>query len=93
MDTHELDDMPSDIYFWINDEIDGGYLDPFIQYYRDKAKTRSVEEHQEIFKNKEDFINGFTLAIAYLHHERFTLEELRWVRIAMSVALARALTS
>lgn len=82
-----LENMPPDIYFWIQDEIDGGDLDPFITYYVDRAK-----EKEGLFRDKADFINGFTLAVAYLNHERFTLEELRWVRIAMSVALNEALT-
>ena len=78
-----LADMPPNIYFWIHDEIDGGDLDPFINYYA---------ERNELFQNKVDFINAFTLAVAYLHHERFTIEELKWVRVAMSAALAQALT-
>ena len=78
-----LADMPPDIYFWIQDEIDGGDLDPFMAYYAGRA---------ELFQNKVDFINGFTLAVAYLNHERFTIEELRWVRIAMSTALGKVLT-
>ena len=77
-------DMPPDIYFWIHDEIDGGDLDPFIHYYA---------AHAELFQNKVDFINGFTLAVAYLHHEQFTLDELKWVRIATSALLAKILTS
>lgn len=80
-----LADMPPDIYFWIHDEIDGGDLDPFITYYANRAV-------EGLFQNKADFINGFTLAVAYLNHERFTIEELRWVRIAMSTALAKVLT-
>ena len=79
-----LADMPPNIYFWIHDEIDGGDLDPFIAYYA---------SHGELFHNKVDFINGFTLAVAYLHHERFTIEELKWVRIATSALLAKILTS
>ena len=78
-----LADMPPEIYFWIQDEIDGGDLDPFIAYYA---------QRNDLFQNKEDFINGFTLAVAYLHHERFTTEELAWVRIAMSAALINVLT-
>ena len=80
-----LADMPPDIYFWIHDEIDGGDLDPFITYYANRAV-------EGLFLYKADFINGFTLAVAYLNHERFTIEELRWVRIAMSTALAKVLT-
>ena len=78
-----LEDMPPNIYFWINDEIDGGDLDPFIRYYMGRA---------ELFQNKVDFINGFTLAVAYLHHEQLTLDELKWSRIAMSALLANLLT-
>ena len=80
-----LADMPPNIYFWIHDEIDGGDLDPFMGYYANRAK-------EELFQNKADFINGFTLAVAYIHRERFTIEELRWVRIAMSTAFANILT-
>lgn len=93
MDIHEfLENMPSELYFWLHDEVDGGDLEPFIMYYQNRAKERIVEEHQGLFTNKEDFINGFTLAIAYSHHERFTLEELRWIRMAMSLMLAPILT-
>ena len=79
-----LADMPPEIYFWIQDEIDGGDLDPFIAYYA---------ERNALFQNKVDFINGFTLAVAYLHHEQFTIEELKWVRVATSALLATILTS
>ena len=79
-----LENMPPEIYFWIQDEIDGGDLDPFIAYYA---------QRNALFHNKVDFINGFTLAVAYLHHERFTIEELKWVRIATSALLAKILTS
>ena len=78
-----LENMPPEIYFWIQDEIDGGDLDPFIAYYA---------QRNNLFQNKEDFINGFTLAVAYLHHERFTTEELAWVRMAISAALINVLT-
>ena len=78
-----LENMPPEIYFWIQDEIDGGDLDPFIAYYA---------QRNNLFQNKQDFINGFTLAVAYLHHERFTTEELAWVRMAMSAALINVLT-
>ena len=78
-----LENMPPEIYFCIQDEIDGGDLDPFIAYYA---------QRNNLFQNKEDFINGFTLAVAYLHHERFTTEELAWVRMAMSAALINVLT-
>ena len=93
MDIHEfLENMPPDLYFWLHDEVDGGDLEPFIMYYQNRANARSVKEHQELFKIKEDFINGFTLAIAYAHHERFTIEELRWIRMAMSLRLNQILT-
>ena len=83
--SDDVSQMPPDIYFWIHDEIDGGDLDPFIGYYEERAK-------EGLFRNKADFINGFTLAVAYLNHRHFTVEELRWVRIAMSTALAKVLT-
>ena len=82
-DDH-LSDMPPEIYFWINDDIDGGDLEPFLGYYAMK---------KDLYQNKVDFINGFTLAVAYLHHEKFSLKDLKWIRIAMSTALVKALTS
>ena len=48
---------------------------------------------KDLYQNKVDFINGFTLAVAYLHHEKFSLKDLKWIRIAMSTALVKALTS
>lgn len=75
-----IDGMPSDIYWWVHDELDGGDLKPFVESYGDQQ-----------YQNKVDFINGFTLAIAYLNQEQFTREELAWVRIAMSTALVNTL--
>ena len=93
MDIHEfLENMPPELYFWLHDEVDGGDLAPFIMYYQNRATARSGKAPQELFKRKEDFINGFTLAIAYAHHERFTIEELRWIRMAMSLRLNQILT-
>ena len=83
MNNNNGDKMPPDIYFWIHNEIDGGDLHPFIDNYKKGG---------ELYQNPADFINGFTLAVAYLNRERFTLEELSWVRIAMSTALIKALT-
>ena len=54
MDIHEfLENMPPELYFWLHDEVDGGDLEPFIMYYQNRAKERSVKEHQELFKIKE----------------------------------------
>ena len=86
MDIHEFfENMPPELYFWLHDEVDGGDLDPFISYYANKAQDG-------LFQNKVDFINGFTLAVAYVNHEKFTLEELSWIRKALSLMLAQVLT-
>ena len=51
MDIHEfLENMPPELYFWLHDEVDGGDLEPFIMYYQNRAKARSVKEPQELFK-------------------------------------------
>ena len=82
MDFHNvMDNIPPEIYAWVQEKVDGGHLQTFLAEYDSKK-----------YENFSDFINGFTLAITFIHRERFTQEERKWVRISMSIILATALT-
>ena len=82
MDFHNvMNNIPPEIYAWVQEKVDGGHLQTFLAEYDSKK-----------YENFSDFINGFTLAITFIHRERFTQEERKWVRISMSIILATALT-
>ena len=82
MDFHNvMDNIPPEIYAWVQEKVDGGHLQTFLAEY-----------DSQTYENFSDFINGFTLAITFIHRERFTQEERKWVRISMSIILATALT-
>ena len=82
MDFHNvMDNIPPELYAWVQEKVDGGHLQTFLAEYDSKK-----------YENFSDFINGFTLAITFIHRERFTKEERKWVRISMSIILATALT-
>jgi len=76
-----MDNIPPEIYAWVQEKVDGGHLQTFLAEY----------EAQK-YENFADFINGFTLAVTFIHRERFTQAERKWVRISMSIILATALT-
>jgi len=75
-----MDNLPPDIYEWIKNEFDGGYLEAFLYNY-------NLE-----YDNLRDFLNGFTLAVLYSHREQFTKDDWSWVRISVSAILANILT-
>ena len=76
-----MDNIPPEIYAWVQEKVDRGHLQTFLAEY-----------NLQKYENVSDFINGFTLAITFIHRERFTQEERKWVRISMSIILATALT-
>ena len=82
MDFHNvMNNIPPEIYAWVQEKVDGGHLQTFLAEYDSKK-----------YENFSDFINGFTLAITFIHRDRFTKEERKWVRISMSIIFATALT-
>lgn len=76
-----MDNIPPDVYEWVKNNIDGGCLEPFLL------------KHALSYDNLKDLLNGFTLAILYLNQEQFPEEDGKWIRIAMSTILVKALTN
>jgi hypothetical protein len=76
-----MDNIPPEIYAWVQEKVDEGHLQTFLAEYNEKK-----------YENFADFINGFTLAITFIYRERFTQQERKWVRISTSLILANALT-
>ena len=76
-----MDNLPPDVYEWIHNNVDGGFLETFLQKYDIN------------YDSLKDFLNGFTLAILYLNQKQFPEEDWRWIRISMSLALVKILTN
>ena len=76
-----MDNLPPDVYEWVKNNIDGGYLEPFLLRYNIN------------YDNLTDFINGFTLAILYSNQKQFLEEDWKWTRVSMSMILIKALTN
>ena len=76
--------IPDHIHELVNKELDRDELELFIM----EAHNRS---ENGLCQNITDYVNGFTLAFAYLNRDKVEEKDRRWLRIRSSMLLANVL--
>lgn len=76
--------IPDHIHELVNKELDRDELELFIMEAHNRTENG-------ICQNTVDFVNGFTLAFAYLNRNNIEKEDQRWLRIRSSLLIANIL--